>query len=456
MKKLLILSVLFLFSANIFSQELKRRASLGIRMQDMNDSLQNITGYSKKSGAFVDLVIPNSTVDIAGMKSGAILLKINNIEITTIRDIGLAAGNLREEDPVELTYFQNGKTYIKKVKAVGRPKEKLANAVILYDVVEHKNLKLRSILATPKGVDHPPVVYFIQGYTCASTEFSMMPEISTMQLYADWIDAGYAVYRIEKAGMGDSEGDVDCMEMNFTEELEIFRQGYLALQKYTQINKKRIFIFGHSMGGVVAPLLAKEFQPFGVMTYGTLINTWFEYMQELTRVQGEMFHTPYAEIEEDIRRVTPFWYDYYILQKSNVDLLSNPAYYKMLDQEGTLEDFKKGIFMNRHYTFWQDLQQVSLVNNWLEVNSHVLAIYGEFDIQALNANHVKTIANIVNTKNPGKGSWKIIEDADHGFVSFKSMEENVAALNSGTYFQALMTNYNPNIALETIKWMDSL
>ncbi|MCB0476651.1 MAG: alpha/beta hydrolase [Crocinitomicaceae bacterium] len=455
MKKLLII-LLVLFSANTFSQELKRRASLGIRMQNMNDSLQKITGYDQNNGAYIDLVLPNSTVDKAGMKPGAVLLQINDQKILNIRDIGPAAGNLRDQDPVKLTYFQNGKTINKTVKAIGRPEEEISEAVMLYDVVELNGLRLRSILATPKGIENPPVVYFIQGYTCSSTEFSMVPDISTMQLYSDWIAAGYAVYRIEKAGVGDSEGDKHCMEMNFTEELEIFRQGYKALQQYPQINKERIFLFGHSMGGVVAPLLAKEFQPFGVMTYGTLINSWFEYMQELTRVQGEMFHTPYAEIEGDIRRVTPFWYEYFILQKSNEELLSNEKIYEMLEEEGTLQDFKNGIFMQRHYTFWQDLQQVSLVNTWLEVKSHVLAIYGEYDIQALNSNHVQTIANIVNTNNPEKGSWAVIEKADHGFVTFNSMDENVQTLNSGNYFQALRTKYNPNIAKESIKWMDGL
>lgn len=456
MKKTLLISFAILFLGISYSQELKRRAFLGIRMQNMNDSLQKVSGYDQNKGAFIDLVVPNSTVAQAGMEPGAVLLKINATEIHTIRDIGQGAGNLREEDPVELTFFQNGKQIRKKVKAIGRPPETFENGQVKYDAMQIGEARIRTILVTPNDVENPPVIYFIQGYTCASTEFSMLPEMTVMKLFQDWVNAGYAVFRVEKAGVGDSEGGKHCMEMNFTEELALFQKGYEQLKTYSTINSEKIFLFGHSMGGVVAPILAKEFKPFGVMTYGTLIHTWFEYMQELTRVQGEMFHTPYAEVEADIRRVTPFWYEYYILQKSNEELLANEKHYKMLEAEGTLEEFKNGVFMNRHYTFWQDLQQVSLVNTWLEVESNVLALYGEFDIQALNANHIKSIAAIVNSKHPGKGNWKLIDNADHVFVEFESMEENVQTLNSGSYFQAMQSKYNANIAKETISWMNAL
>ncbi len=447
---------LAIITCQLNGQELKRRAALGIRMQNMNDSLKKLTNFKEAGGAYIDLVLPGSTVDQAGMKPGAVLTKINGNKINTIRDIGPAAGTLRDGDPIEISYFQKGKTITKKVKAVGRPHEQIEGADMLYDVVELPGHKLRSILATPKGIENPPVVYFIQGYTCSSTEFAMVPDITSMKLYTDWIKAGYAVYRVEKAGIGDSQSEKHCMEMNFSEELEIFRQAYKSLQKYEQVNTEKIFIFGHSMGGVIAPILAKEFNSFGVMTYGTLIHSWFEYMQELTRVQGEMFNTPYAEVEGDIRRVTPFWYDYYIRGLSKEELLANEKHYKMLEDEGTLEQFKNGVFMDRHYTFWQDLQQVSLVNEWLQVKSHTLAIYGEYDIQALNANHVKSIARIVNSNNPGKGSWKVIKNADHGFVTFNSMEENVQTLNSRGYFQALTSKYNPEVGKTTIDWMNSL
>lgn len=455
--ELIILIILFLSPfSTLKSQELKRRAMLGIRMANVNDSIAKANNLKETSGVLIHTTVPNATFDKAGIKPGAILLEINEQKVNEMVDIGPLIPNLRDGDPISFTYIQNGKKEKVKTKAIGRPKELVNNSDIIFGQVKVGENRLRSILVKPKGELKSPVVYFIQGYTCASTEFSLVPDITTLKLIQDWVNAGYAVYRIEKAGIGDSEGEKHCMEMDFNEEYEIFKAGYSDLAKNPNINSEEIFLFGHSMGGVVAPLLAKEFQPKGVITYGTLIHTWFEYMQELTRVQGEMFKTPYKEVEADIRRVTPFWFDYYIKGQTKEEILANEDHFNMLKEEGTLENFKNGIFMDRHYTFWQKLQQVSLVNTWLEVKSNVLALYGEFDIQALNANHIKSIANIVNTNNPGKGSWQIIGKADHGFVNFNSMEENVQTLNSGGYFQALQKKYNPNIAKATIEWMNAL
>ena len=455
-KILILFLIAFTFPAQLNSQELQRKAMLGIRMMDLNDSIAKANHIKINSGIFILSVVPKSTVANIGLEPGAVIIKINDQKIESTRDIAHTVPNLREGDPIKITFVQNGKTIAKSTKAKGRVKETVTNGHVFYEQINFNDHRLRTILMVPEGIEQPPVVYFIQGYTCASTEFSMIQDIAIKKLMDEWVKAGYAVFRVEKAGIGDSDGPKHCMEMGFNEELAIFKQGYKTLQTHKKIDPEQIFIFGHSMGGVVAPILAKEFQPKGVMTYGTLVHSWFEYMQELTRVQGEMFHTPYAEVENDIRTITPFWYEYFVLGKTNTELLENPKHEKMLTDEGTIEAFKAGVFMDRHYTFWQELQQVSLVNTWLDVKSNVLALYGEFDIQALNPNHIKTIAAIVNTNNPGKAQWKIIKKADHAFVQFDSMDENVNTLNSGAYFQAMMKRYHPGIAKTTIEWMKQL
>lgn len=440
---------------NLTAQELKRKGSLGIRMQPMSDSIAVLYNIEKGKGLYILKAVPNSTVGNLGMKNGAVLLKINDQETNSLNDLFAITNNVYENDQISISYFQNGKSTTMKGVVKGRPKEKSEIADVYYGQVDFDGNHLRSILYTPKNSRNPPVVYFLQGYTCQSTEFSRSPNFSIMKLINDWVKAGYAVYRVEKANVGDSDCDIDCSEMNFNQELEGFRQGYISLQKNKKIDPNNIFLFGHSMGGVVAPILAKEFNPKGVITYGTVVNSWFEYMQELTRVQGEVFNSPFNEIERDLRNSLPFWYELMVEQKSNADILENEKIKSQLESEGILELFENGQFMDRHYTYWATLNQVNLVDTWLNVESNVLAIYGEFDIQALNANHVKTIAKIVNATHPGKGQYDIIPNADHGFVYFDSLEDNVNALTNGQYMQQLINHYHPGIAKSTITWMNT-
>lgn len=451
----LLLGISFLWiSSTLTAQDLKRKASLGISLQAMNDSLSTINQVKKGKGIYVIKVFPNTTASNLGMKDGAIVTQINDHSINSMNDLFGSIGNLRANDKLTITFYQNGKKHTKSTKAVARPKEQFEKANIEYGVVRYSDNNLRSILYTPKGRENPPVVYFLQGYTCQSTEFAQVPDLTIMKLIQDWVSAGYAVYRVEKANMGDSECEKGCMEQNFHEELEGFRQGYLNLQQNSKVDAENIFLFGHSMGGIIAPLLAKEFEPKGVITYGIIINTWFEYMQEMTRVQGEMFHTPYEEIERDIRTYTPFWYEMLTTHKTNLEILENKQIKEALEAEGSLEEFRSGYFLNRHYTYWQTLQKISLIDTWVEVNSKVLALYGEFDIEALNANHIKTLAAVVNSKHPGNASYQVVKNTDHGFVNFDTMEANINAHVNGEYGARLRDSYSPKVAECTITWMN--
>ena len=454
-----ILLLFFLLShiaCNGQNVDLRRKASLGIAMSVVNDSIANTNQMEHVIGVYIMQVIPESTADQMGLETSDIITKINKYTIHSFQDIRSSIQNLRADDPIEITYYRHGKLRTTKGKAIARPKETSEFGTVIYEQVQYKGNNLRSILHLPNNVKNPPVVFYIQGYTCQSIEFSMVPNFTTKRLIDDWVKAGFAVFRVEKPNIGDSKCDKGCFEMNFNEEIETFRQGYMQLKSDTRIDADQIFVFGHSIGGIIAPVLAAEFQPKGVITYGTVVNSWFEYMQELTRVQGEMFNRPDVEIERDIRVATPLWYGLFIEKKTPEEILQNSEIKAMLQQEGTLESFRNGMFINRHYSYWSTIQDLKLVTEWSKVQSSVLALYGEFDVQALNSNHIYQIERIVNTKNSGKAQAKIIKGADHGFVRFSTMEENIQALNSNNYPKYLRENYHEGIASETIKWMQQI
>ncbi|UTW64534.1 PDZ domain-containing protein [bacterium SCSIO 12741] len=454
-------TILTLFVLTAFLQlscqtsDLRRKTSLGVMLELVNDSLAAVHKTTPGKGLYIRSVVDGSTAEGMKIKAGDIITELNEAPINTIQDILSEVGKYRAGDQLVVKLYRGGKLKTVKGKAVARPQEQSEIADVHYGSVEYEGNRLRTMLHVPKGKEKPPVVFFIQGYPCQSVDLAFAQESPTRKMVDQWVKAGFAVYRIEKPGMGDSDSKKSCLELNFEEEIETFRNGYKDLESNPKIDPDNIFIFGHSIGGIIAPILGSEFKPKGIITYGTVINTWFEYMQELTRVQGVYFNSPDSVVEMDIRNATPFWYEMLVAQKSNEEILKNAEIRQMLEAEGSLKSFEQGQFIHRHYTYWSGIQNLNLTRYWSQVESQVLALYGEFDIQALHANHIYAIERTVNHSHPGKAKAEVIRGADHGFVRFESMEANVQTLNKGQYGIYSRQHYHEGVAQSTIQWMQS-
>src|SRR5262249_17255427 len=105
---------------------------------------------------------------------------------------------------------------------------------------------------------------------------------------------GFATVRMDKAGVGDSQGD--CASTDFTTELGGYRQAFRALRDYTFVDPDRIFLFGISNGGGFAPLVAEGAPVKGYVVDGGWIKTWYEHMLEIERRRLGLQGTGPAEL----------------------------------------------------------------------------------------------------------------------------------------------------------------
>ncbi len=443
---------LFFFLPNLGgAQTLKRSAFLGIQMQPVPDSLR-LSELGYRNGVLAGRVFPNSTASELGMESGDILLSIDDKDAVEPRLVTEIIASYEAGDEVVLKWLRAGKSMQQSGKILGRPLETSEYGSVTYGQVDYDGTSLRSIMMLPEGKTKPPVVFFIQGYTCSTTEFPFSQNITLRRIMDDFVKAGYAVFRVDKPGVGDSKSDTPCQTTGFDVELKAFTEGCKALAKRDDIDASNIFLFGHSMGGIVAPILAAEMQPKGVMTYGTAIKSWYEYMIEMTRVQAELFGNSFERVEEVSRLAIPFHYDFLFNKVSSETLLERHAAF--IAYEETTEGIKEDQYIGRHMVFWQTLNEQNITEAWLNYKGNVLAIYGEFDIQALNSDHVKAIARTVNSVHPNHAEYAIIPNADHGFVNFETMDEQMEALNSGQYGKYLREAYHEGVAAKAITWMD--
>jgi len=443
LNKLFVLSCLLIFTFSSTAQNLKRQGFLGIYPAPV--SLDDVEKYQLQSpeGIRIQQLLPEGTAAQAGLETNDIILSINDQPIPDNAALFTSLGALRADDAVTFTVNRSGKEITRKGTMVGRPFVEMKGAVTHYDEVAFEGGYLRSIVHHPEGEGPFPTIYFLQGYPCGSNEFAN-PNGPFHKLIQQWIDFGYAVYRVEKPGVGDSQGTPNCLEINFETELSAFATAYAQLEQYDFVNQEQIFFYGHSLGGWIAPLLAQKFQPAGVMVYGTGVYAWEDYLTELYRTQYPMFGQDYAVVEDKVLKGKPLLHEYFQEKKHPKDIGQTPAE-KAIFQE-LLSYNGDELCYNRHYTFWANMNDINVVEAWKNTEGKVLAMHGELDIAALDSDAVERIVKIVNHYHPGNATLKIFPKTDHSLFLMDSMEKGIELNTNGQLYQYGATHFNADYA----------
>src|SRR5204862_6755607 len=117
---------------------------------------------------------------------------------------------------------------------------------------------------------------------CSSIDWPLPGPNLLRELVYGLTRAGFAVMRSEKSGVGDSTG-APCRDVDFRNEVSLFTSALKKLKTYDFVDTGNVFIFGHSGGGWVAPLVAAAEPVKGIVVYGTVVRPFAEYLVENRR-----------------------------------------------------------------------------------------------------------------------------------------------------------------------------
>lgn len=438
-----------------FAQHIKRRGTLGVGFyQKLPDSLQQQLQY--KQGAVIQFTQPGTTAPGLGITANDILTRINNIPILQPNDIFTAAKSLREGDHVEVSLIRNKKPLTLKGNVAGRPRETSATADVVYGEFAYKNGYVRTIYKTLKGKKPLGTIYFLQGLPCYSMDNFKEGDMTKQALDA-MVDRGFAVYRMEKADMGDNVNMPPCETMGFNEELEMYIAGYKNLLTLKEVDTSRIFLFGHSMGGLTAPLLAEKYQPLGVVVYGTVFKPWMDYLLDAFLIQSQYFGEDLAILRDNLEKIKPYIYDYFYGNKTEAQVTETPDGIAALSAI-TGYDAATGLAASgRALLCHKELNQHNMARAWKNTKGYVLAIYGECDIAANNANDHLALISYVNKIHPGKGTFWQAAGTTHLFEEIGSMEEFIKwQSNPAAFAQFAATRFNAKVFDYACNWMRSV
>jgi pimeloyl-ACP methyl ester carboxylesterase len=275
--------------------------------------------------------------------------------------------------------------------------------------------------------------------------------------------------RIERPGCGDSEGG-PLRGVDFDTELDGYKQALRALKQMDFVDAGNVFLFGHSQGGINAPLMAVEIPVRGIAVFGTVMGPGIEGMLGQRRRLAMLDGTNPAEVDRDVLDQARFWFPLLVEKKTPREIREqHPELPKRVWEQWVTED---KYVADRHYNYYHQGADKNLAEAWTKVAAtrlliggedasskasvepvqpRVLAIWGTSDWLVDKAGNA-WIADIVNRVKPGNGTFIALDSIDHFFLRTATPEE------SYRYFKPVKgmppTEFNRNV-LETLRsWLD--
>lgn len=389
--------------------DLLRQAALGLRMSP------------NSNGVFVDAVTAGLTGAQLGVREGDVLVALNGAAANTPGQVVALVAGMKADEPIELRLRRASQTMTLRGRAVGKPLEAYPGARTDYGAVPFRDGRLRDILVTPQGDGEAPVVFLLPGFSCASIE-PMDSVHPYRRLAAELSEAGVGFYRVEKPGVGDSTGGPRCAEIDFATELDAFRTAYKHLTDVRGVDPGRIFLFGHSLGGMQAPLLAAERPPRGVAAYGTVLRNWGDYHYNVDVFQAFLLSgADPVDQKEEAEANRDLFHRFYLLRQAPGDIVrERPDLAQPLRQLGWDGGER---MLGRQFRFLQDLAALPVLAGWRDTRSQVLSLYGESDVVALFDVDHRLIADIANHYRPGTGRFVQVPATDHAMGLVGDREE---------------------------------
>ena len=452
MKKVtLTLILVFLICIDIYSQALARKGWLGAKVENVNDSIATVLKLPLNKGVNIIQVVGGTSQKL-GLKVNDVITAIENQPVTNLVELSKVLSQLIENQSVIFQLIRDGKPIKLKGKVVGRARESSKIVEVIYESVPYKEGKLSAIISKPKKSGKLPAVLFVPGYTCSSID--NLPDYHPYKRIIDaYTDGGYVVMRIEKSGLGDSQKTPDCSTTTLLDEVESFGLGLQKLMSLSYVDSSNVFIFGHSMGGIVAPALSAKTKVKGVIVYGTTAKSWFEYQLEMNRLQLKLAKVEPLEYEQNCRLQAEIAYEYFILNKSLSDIAKDKEKAEALKRDWQFDG--NNMIFDRNQEYWRQIQNYPLLENWKQTTSHVLVLYGQADFQAFSKPDHEQIVDTVNFFHPNQATLIEFPETDHYFSKSGSMQNAFDLFNAGKYAE-LFENFNVEVTQKTIDWSNQL
>jgi len=345
----------------------------------------------------------------AGFQTGDVIRAVDGLPVSAASQFVQAIAGRLGGEKVRVAVDRGGRQLDLTAVVRPRPFETSSTADILYRSVAVQDTRRRVILTRPRGSGRHPAILLMQGLGCDSQD-GIDRHNGYGAVISAFEDRGFVTMRIEKTGVGDSEGP-PCTSPQATPHLEA--DGYLAalraLKSYDFVDPRKVFVFAHSMGPVVGSLAIAKEPVRGFIAVETVGTGWFEYDLERYRAQDGL-DAPPDEVDRDVRAYEVCSYRFYIEKQTPEELAKISGCERMTVPFGPVP-----------YTYMQAVADISLGGNWKTADFPVLVVYGTSS-PVSTAHQSRYLADLINRLHPGRATYVEIPGMSHDLAHYESQQ----------------------------------
>jgi pimeloyl-ACP methyl ester carboxylesterase len=287
----------------------------------------------------------------------------------------------------------------------GLPLETNPDFDVIYDAVATEAGLRRVIVTVPRAGSEGarPAVLLIGGIGSYSFDTQWNPSWNPSEPYRLLLAAltrdGFITMRVEKSGVGDSEGP-PALTVDMQTELAGYIAGLKSLKTWPGVDPAHVFIVGHSIGSILGPLAAATVPVRGIVIMEGVGTTWFEYELINVRRQLTLRGMQPVEIADQMRLKEWAMHRLLIEGQPRATLLAErPEAAKMIDYPASDE-------------YMRQVAAQNLPGLWSTLDLPVLAIHGNADFVTSEDDN-RAIVDAVNQMHPGRGEFESVDQMDH-------------------------------------------
>lgn len=351
-------------------------------------------------------VAGGSSAELAGARPGDRLIAIGQEAVTDIHAARRLLRALGTGDELHVRVEREGQSIELHCPVRPFPTEQHAHAETYLAQVNVGAHRLRAVVLLPEAPGPHPVLYYLPGAHWASEEYPFAPEHPVPALLGELARSGIASVRVDRFGVGDSEGP-PCTEVDFVTELAGYRAGLDLLAQAAWCDASRVVLMGHSLGAMVAPLLATDpsapLRPRGILTFGASA------IPISLGLEGALLR--YAKVQPDVKAET------IARQRELIRLIvagfRTPAE-ALLERPDLLavkpDHFTDETIYRRTVRFYHQLETQPLEAAWRQLEVPVLTLHGSHDWICAPEDSQRVVASCQ------RGRFESVSGADHQFA----------------------------------------
>jgi pimeloyl-ACP methyl ester carboxylesterase len=395
-------------AASSDADALRRRALVGIGV---------IRDDPSSSGVRVTRVTPTGTGAALGLRDGDVLLRLDTTGMTSVIAFEKVIRSWRAGQRVSALVRRGGNVVTLNAAAVRYPEERVDGLQIRYgSAVTAYGDRVRTIVSRPATMTgRRPAILLVPWLSCGSVEMSITGNPSgTREVIFGLSLAGYEVWRVDKPGLGDSEGP-DCSEVDYHREVAAYRAAYAELWRSPSVDTTAIVIFGESLGGSIAPQIALARQPRGIIVQGTYARSWFEHIIDFERRRLTLSGSSPAEVSAAVPLLAELYSGYLLEKQTPGEVIRRKPHLASVWYDDPAHQF------GRPAAFYHQVQDAKVAAAWEQITVPTLIVHGEYDWIMAREDH-DLIAEIMNRRQAGRARVVSIRGLDHDMLRFPSAQ----------------------------------